>query len=93
MSKSSKLVNTLITHGLDIISMLMSLPSSSSQQSNGENTLKKFLLDLAESMEKLSEGGTTSLLLLKTACEVLTAVLPDERNEIQVCEYSLLANK
>jgi len=88
--KSPQLINTLITHGLDLISMLMSstvtsaIAATSEEQRKGGSTVKKFLLDVAESVAKLSESGPSSLLLLKNACEVLMAALPDEHKEIQV---------
>lgn len=70
-------ISTLVTHGLDLVSMLM--PDEKAEK----KTLKQFLISVSQSVEKLS--GSSSLLLLKTSCELLMQHLPSESQQIKVC--------
>ncbi|XP_066932590.1 uncharacterized protein [Clytia hemisphaerica] len=68
-------ISTLVTHGLDLVSMLM--PDEKAEK----KTLKQFLISVSQSVEKLS--GSSSLLLLKTSCELLMQHLPSESQQIK----------
>ena len=65
----------MITHGLDLVSMLMPIDSGNTAD---VTQVKQFMVSFSESVEKLSE--TSSLLLLKTSCEVLMKCLPKEEH-------------
>ena len=70
-------IHTLITHGMDLISILM--PSDNDVN---ENNVKNFIFQVAYAIEKL--GHTSSLLFIKTTCDVLFPNLPLEQNKIKV---------
>ena len=80
-------VSVLISHGLDLVSMLMPIDNTDcgGNTTNVEH-VKQFMVSFSESVEKLS--GTSSLLLLKTSCEILIKCLPTKEH----CELQVGAN-
>ena len=68
-------MNALITHGLDLISLLI-------PQSADKETLKTFISQMLVSMEKIL--NSTSLLLLKTSCDFMMKTFPQDAEDSKV---------